>query len=116
MINLILSALPLVSPRGVKGAALAACDDIVDGLARTGNDAGVKDGESTFNVFFALEGNVNAVLENRLVRWRSLWPVGSSGGAEESLRDITTDGESVRALGCADSCFGRRIKALEKSR
>ena len=43
--------LPLASPRGVKGAALAACEEIVV-LPGTGSVAGVNEGESTLSVFF----------------------------------------------------------------
>jgi hypothetical protein len=45
--------LPLVKPRGVKGAAFTAWDDIAELLPGTERVAGVNAGESTLRVFFA---------------------------------------------------------------
>jgi hypothetical protein len=46
--------LPLARPRGVKGAAFAAWEEIVEVLPGTESVAGVKAGESTLSAFFAV--------------------------------------------------------------
>jgi hypothetical protein len=44
--------LPLAAPLGVNGAAVASLDDIAVGPAFVASPVGVKEGESTFSVFF----------------------------------------------------------------
>ena len=46
--------LPLARPRGVKGAAFAAWEEIVEVLPGTESVAGVKAGESTLSAFFVV--------------------------------------------------------------
>ena len=61
--------LPMGFPRGVKGAAAAACEEIALVLLGAEIVAGVNEGESTFNAFFILvigsANNIRAVIDSK---------------------------------------------------
>lgn len=54
---------PLTKVRGVKGAAAAACDEIVAVLLAVGRPAGVKEGDSTLSFFELIKGKSAWVLQ-----------------------------------------------------
>lgn len=93
-----LGTVPVVLLRGVKGAALKACEEKVDFLDIF---EGVKDGDSTLKAFFVLFGDsvswVQAdVVEYALTRHDGQWKL-----SEETRKGHANRASSVRVRTCA---------------